>query len=99
MAKQTEIPDAGKLRKIPALHKAAIHYAEVRDTRMEWTDKEVEAMEPLAKLMEQHKSKLPKDGKGRHFYKVAGVTATLVPPEGKSKVKVRVSQDDPEAAD
>ena len=66
--------------KIEGLHSAALDYAEIRDERMELTEREHELKTKLLALMHQHK---------KQSYHYNGVTITVVVEEETVKVRVK----------
>jgi hypothetical protein len=79
IARQASLPGMED-RKITMLNNAALSYAEIRDERMAWTKKEVDAKKKVSDLMHAHK---------KTHYKWANILIDLVP-EGE-KVKVTVA--------
>ena len=68
-------------RTIPALERAGVAYAEIRDERMALTARETALKRDVRTLMQQHQ---------RTTYVSATVEITLDPPSGEDKVKVKV---------
>ena len=89
LPKQKSLPGMQD-RKIVVLERAALRYADIRDERMAWTKKEVEAKKRVQTLMHEQK---------RQHYQHSNVEI-LLEPEGE-KVVVRIrgrkqSEDEPE---
>jgi hypothetical protein len=90
--KQEELPEMkGKgveVLSIPEIESAAESYREIRDKRMELTEKECKAKEVLLITMQRHKDKLPKDStNGTSFYRFDDRIVELQP--GSENVKVK----------
>ena len=73
-------------RRVAVLEKAALHYADVRDERMEWTKKEVEAKKRVQVLMHEQK---------RQHYSRANIEIDLEPEGEKVIVRVRDRKESP----
>jgi hypothetical protein len=82
---QPPIPGAEQTDKVPAIHNAALNYADSRDAQVEATKERDKAAD---KLMEAMKTE------GLSFYEHGNVTCKLVDTE---KVKVKVKADVPPA--
>lgn len=67
-------------RKIAALENAALKYADVRDERMGWTKKEVEAKKRVQDLMHDQ---------GRQRYERGNIEIELVPENEHVRVRIR----------
>lgn len=67
-------------RRVVALENAALKYADVRDERMGWTKKEVEAKKRVQDLMHTQ---------GRKHYSRANIEISLEPEDEKVIVRVR----------
>ena len=79
--KQLQIEGTERHERIPEIEEAAERYAEVRDTRMEWTKKEVQARELVRGLMKKHQLQI---------YECDGEDLTVeLLPAGEEKVKVK----------
>lgn len=76
-------------KSIPEIERAAEHYVEVRDHRMELTEEEVEAKGALLAEMEKHKITTYRDDNA-----VPPLVIVVLP--GESKVKVRRAEEQAE---
>lgn len=79
MPKQTTTEDL-QTSKVPALNRAAIEYAEIRDRRMEMTNEEVEAKAKVLNLMKKH---------DLSTYAYGRINVRLVVGEDTVKVKIK----------
>lgn len=70
-------------RGIPEIHAAALNYVEIRDERMELTEKEVTLKANLLVLMKQHKLQ---------NYNYAGVEVSIDQKPAEEVIKVKVKQ-------
>lgn len=83
---QTEIPGTERVR-IKSIDDAAEEYVNVRDKRMEWTEKEVAAKQQLTDLMHKHAEKIGRDAEGGLTYRYDDMQVILKPTEEVLKVK------------
>jgi hypothetical protein len=74
-------------REITELKNAAIHYADIRDERMDLTQEEAKLKQHLLALMHKHK---------KESYEYDGISITVVHEEETVKVKVKRESEDGE---
>lgn len=83
--------------KIKAIDQAAIKYVNIRDERMQLTEKECELRATLIEVVHGHADAIGKNEKGEIVYKFDDLIVTLKP--GKDKVKVRSADSQEEGDD
>ncbi len=84
IARQARLPGTEDA-KIEALHSAALDYAEIRDERMELTEREVKLKDRLLGLMKSHK---------KETYHYGPVTVTVLHEDETVKVRVAKAKDE-----
>ena len=100
MGQTLELPGT-EAPKIKAIENCAEKYVDIRDTRMEWTKKEVTAKSNLIEVVLANQDKLAKNDKGDRFYRYGDDMLVVLNP-GKPGVKVKhvsIEEDDDEYSD
>jgi len=87
MAQTLELPGT-EAPKIKAIENAAEKYCDVRDTRLDWTKKEVTAKTNLIEVVIANQEKLAVNDKGERLYRYGEDMLVILKP-GKPGVKVK----------